>query len=142
MKHYLTFTAAFLGITACGSVPSADATFDMTAPATTMPAVMQQAYVEPEGTSDASLWTTAPNALLSMRRAKAIGVSMDDTRPARLVRRNQLVTVKFVSGALEITTTGRAMGEATEDEAVAILNLNSKKIVNGIVQKDGWVLVQ
>ena len=69
-------------------------------------------------------------------------LSMDDTRPARLVRRNQLVTVKFVSGALEITTTGRAMGEATEDEAVAILNLNSKKIVNGIVQKDGWVLVQ
>ena len=52
------------------------------------------------------------------------------------------MTVKFVSGALEITTTGRAMGEATEDEAVAILNLNSKKIVNGIVQKDGWVLVQ
>ena len=63
MKHQLTFTAAFLGLTACGSVPSADATFDMTAPATTMPAVMQQAYVEPEGTSDASLWTTAPNAL-------------------------------------------------------------------------------
>ncbi len=84
MKHYLTFTAAFLGLTACGSVPSADATFDMTAPATTMPAVMQQAYVEPEGASDASLWTTAPNALLSMRRAKAIGdlltvvVEMDD----------------------------------------------------------------
>ena len=79
-----------------------------------------------------------------VRRTVCVGqeLSMDDTRPARLVRRNQLVTVKFVSGALEITTTGRAMGEATEDEAVAILNLNSKKIVNGIVQKDGWVLVQ
>ena len=79
-----------------------------------------------------------------VRRPVYVGqeLSMDDTRPARLVRRNQLVTVKFVSGALEITTTGRAMGEATEDEAVAILNLNSKKIVNGIVQKDGWVLVQ
>ena len=79
-----------------------------------------------------------------VRRTVYVGqeLSMDDTRPARLVRRNQLVTVKFVSGALEITTTGRAMGEATEDEAVAILNLNSKKIVNGIVQKDGWGLVQ
>ena len=79
-----------------------------------------------------------------VRRTVYVGqeLSMDDTRPARLVLRNQLVTVKFVSGALEITTTGRAMGEATEDEAVAILNLNSKKIVNGIVQKDGWVLVQ
>ena len=79
-----------------------------------------------------------------VRRTVYVGqeLSMDDTRPARLVLLNQLVTVKFVSGALEITTTGRAMGEATEDEAVAILNLNSKKIVNGIVQKDGWVLVQ
>ena len=79
-----------------------------------------------------------------VRRTVYVGqeLSMDDTRPPRLIRRNQLVTVKFVSGALEITTTGRAMGEATEDESVAILNLNSKKIVNGIVQKDGWVLVQ
>ena len=69
-------------------------------------------------------------------------VSLDDTRPARLVKRNQLVTVKFVSGALEITTTGRAMGEAAAEETVSILNLSSKKIVTGIVQKDGWVLVQ
>lgn len=47
-----------------------------------------------------------------VRRTVYVGqeLSMDDTRPARLVRRNQLVTVKFVSGALEITTTGRAMG--------------------------------
>ena len=72
MKNYLTFSAALLGVTACASVPSADATFDMTAPPTTMP-YMQTAYAEPTGTSDASLWTTAPNALLSMRRAKAVG---------------------------------------------------------------------
>ena len=88
----------------------------------------------------------ADNPLIGreVRRTVYVGqeLSMDDTRPPRLIRRNQLVTVKFVSGALEITTTGRAMGEATEDESVAILNLNSKKIVSGIVQKDGWVLVQ
>ncbi|MDX1291805.1 MAG: flagellar basal body P-ring formation chaperone FlgA [Hyphomonas sp.] len=79
-----------------------------------------------------------------VRRTVYVGqeLSMDDTRPPRLVRRNQLVTVKFVSGALEITTTGRAMSEATVDESVSILNLSSKKIVSGIVQKDGWVLVQ
>ena len=83
MKNYLTFSAALLGVTACASVPSADATFDMTAPPTTMP-YMQTAYAEPAGASDASLWTTAPNALLSMRRAKAVGdlltvvVEMDD----------------------------------------------------------------
>lgn len=69
-------------------------------------------------------------------------VTYDDTRPIRLVRRNQTVMLKFVTGGLEITTTGRAMGEAAMDEPVAVLNLNSRKIVNGIVQKDGWVLVQ
>ena len=92
----------------------------------------------------ALVYTDNPLLGREVRRTVYVGqeLSMDDTRPARLVLLNQLVTVKFVSGALEITTTGRAMGEATEDEAVAILNLNSKKIVNGIVQKDGWVLVQ
>lgn len=79
-----------------------------------------------------------------VRRTVYVGqeLSLDDTRPARLVRRNQVVTVKFVSGALEITTTGRAMSEATEGDSVLILNLSSKKIVSGIVQSDGWVLVQ
>lgn len=79
-----------------------------------------------------------------VRRTVYVGqeLSLDDTRPARLVRRNQVVTVKFVSGALEITTTGRAMSEATEGDSVPILNLSSKKIVSGIVQSDGWVLVQ
>ena len=69
-------------------------------------------------------------------------VTLDDTRPVRLVKRNQMVTLKFVTGGLEITTTGRAMGEAAADEPVAVVNLNARKIVNGIVQKDGWVLVQ
>jgi len=79
-----------------------------------------------------------------VRRTVYVGqeITLDDTRPARLIRRNQVVTVKFVSGTLEITTTGRAMGEATEDESISVLNLSSKKIVSGIVQEGGWVLVQ
>ncbi|RAN35052.1 flagellar basal body P-ring formation chaperone FlgA [Hyphomonas pacifica] len=79
-----------------------------------------------------------------VRRTVYVGqeITLDDTRPARLIRRNQVVTVKFVSGGLEITTTGRAMGEATENESISVLNLSSKKIVSGIVQEGGWVLVQ
>ena len=88
----------------------------------------------------------ADNPLIGreVRRTVYVGqeLTLDDTRPARLVRRNQLVTVKFVSGALEITTTGRAMGEATAGETISILNLSSKKIVSGEVQSEGWVLVQ
>ena len=69
-------------------------------------------------------------------------VRLDNTQAPRLVSRNQLVTVKYISGGLEITTTGRAMGEAAANESVTVLNLESRKLVNGVVQQDGWVLAQ
>ncbi|MBY9065764.1 flagellar basal body P-ring formation chaperone FlgA [Hyphomonas sp. WL0036] len=69
-------------------------------------------------------------------------VTLDNTRPARLVTRNQIVTVKYIKGGLEITTTGRAMGEAALNEPVSILNLQSRQLVQGIVQEEGWVLAQ
>lgn len=69
-------------------------------------------------------------------------VTMDNTRPARLVVRNQIVTVKYIHGGLEISTTGRAMGEASLNEPVTVLNLESRQMVQGIVQESGWVLAQ
>ncbi|ABI75840.1 flagellar basal body P-ring formation protein FlgA [Hyphomonas neptunium ATCC 15444] len=69
-------------------------------------------------------------------------VTMDNTRPARLVTRNQIVTVKYIHGGLEISTTGRAMGEASLNEPVTVLNLESRQMVQGIVQESGWVLAQ
>lgn len=69
-------------------------------------------------------------------------ITMDNTRPARLVERNQIVTVKYIQGGLEISTTGRAMGEAALNEPVTVLNLQSRQMVQGIVQESGWVLAQ
>lgn len=69
-------------------------------------------------------------------------VTMENTRPARLVERNQIVTVKYIQGGLEISTTGRAMGEAALNEPVTVLNLQSRQMVQGIVQESGWVLAQ
>jgi flagella basal body P-ring formation protein FlgA len=69
-------------------------------------------------------------------------ISMDNTQPARIVSRNQLVTIKYIRGGLEISMTGRAMGEAAANEDVSVLNLQSRQMVHGIVQKDGWVLAQ
>ena len=59
-----------------------------------------------------------------------------------LVKRNQIVTIKYVSGPLEITTIGRAMGEAGANEAVTVLNQDSRQLVQGIVQEEGWVLAR
>ena len=69
-------------------------------------------------------------------------VTMDNTRPPRLVARNQVVTVKYIKGALEISTTARAMEEAGLNDSVTLLNLQSRQLVHGIVQEGGWVLAQ
>lgn len=69
-------------------------------------------------------------------------ITADNTRAPRLVARNQIVTVKYVLGGLEISTTGRAMGEAALNEPVTVMNLQSRQLVQGVVQENGWVLTQ
>lgn len=66
----------------------------------------------------------------------------ENTQSPRLVTRNQTVTVKYVKGALEITLKGRAMSEAGQGEAVSVMNLQSRQIINGIVTAEGWILAQ
>ena len=79
-----------------------------------------------------------------VRRTVYAGQSIrpQDTRSARLVKRNQLVTLKYMKGPLEISLTGRALGEAGENESVTVLNLESRQVVEGIVQAGGWIWVQ
>ena len=69
-------------------------------------------------------------------------ITTDNTRAPMLVKRNQIVTLKYINGALEITTTGRALGEAGLSESVSVLNPDSRQLVQGIVQEGGWVLAQ
>lgn len=69
-------------------------------------------------------------------------VSMANTQAPRLVTRNQIVTVKYIRGGLEITTSARAMEEGGAHDMVTVLNLQSRKLVSGVVQPDGWVLAQ
>ncbi|MEL6826512.1 MAG: flagellar basal body P-ring formation chaperone FlgA [Pseudomonadota bacterium] len=79
-----------------------------------------------------------------VRRTVYAGQSIrpQDTRSARLVKRNQLVTLKYMKGPLEISLTGRALGEAGENESVTVLNLESRQVVEGTVQAGGWIWVQ
>ena len=79
-----------------------------------------------------------------VRRTVYAGQSIrpQDTRSARLVKRNQLVTLKYMKGPLEISLTGRALGAAGENESVTVLNLESRQVVEGIVQAGGWIWVQ
>jgi len=66
----------------------------------------------------------------------------ENTRSPRLVRRNDVVMIRYVVGALEITATGRALSEAGAGETIAILNIDSRKTLQGVVQPDGGIIVQ
>lgn len=68
-------------------------------------------------------------------------IAAKDTRAPRVVKRNQLVTLKYLKGPLEITLTRRALGEAGVNESVPVLNLESRQTVEGIVQAGGWIWV-
>ncbi|GAB5459088.1 MAG: hypothetical protein Hens3KO_21180 [Henriciella sp.] len=65
-----------------------------------------------------------------------------NTRSRRVIKRNQIVTVKYHIGALEIAMNGRALGEAGVGETVEIMNTQSRKVITGTVTKEGWVNTQ
>ncbi len=69
-------------------------------------------------------------------------ITIENTRAPVLVRRNQVVSVKYIKGGLEITASGRALGDAGVNDPVTVLNQQSKQMVQGIVQESGWVLAQ
>jgi flagella basal body P-ring formation protein FlgA len=79
-----------------------------------------------------------------VRRTVYRGAAIDaqNTRSPRLVTRNQIVTVKYQSRGLEITLSGRAMGEGAAGEAVSVMNLETKKLINGQIMPEGWVLAR
>ena len=96
--------------------------------------------------TDAGTAADADESLLTREVRRTIyagqSITADNTRPPMLVKRNQVVTLKYINGALEITTTGRALGEAGLSESVSVLNPDSRQLVQGIVQEGGWVLAQ
>lgn len=61
--------------------------------------------------------------------------------PPALVERNQLVTLVFRQGALDIRAEGRALGRGAADEAIRVMNLASRSTVSGRVAGPGLVTV-
>jgi flagella basal body P-ring formation protein FlgA len=61
--------------------------------------------------------------------------------PPAMVERNQLVTLVFQAGGLEIRADGRALGRGAEGESVRIMNLSSRSTVSGTIAGPGLVSV-
>ena len=64
-----------------------------------------------------------------------------DIGPAALIDRNQIVTLLFRRGVLEISTEGRALARGGVGDVVRVMNIASRSTVTGIVGADGVVRV-
>jgi flagella basal body P-ring formation protein FlgA len=58
-----------------------------------------------------------------------------------LVKKNSMVTMRYVSGGMEITTTGQAMADGAKGELIEVKNLTSKTLVHAVVENERGVLI-
>ena len=72
---------------------------------------------------------------LEVRRAVYAGhqIMMSDLGPPTLVRRNEIVTMRFRSGAIALRAEGRALGAGGAGEAIDVMNLSSRQTVRAVV---------
>lgn len=64
-----------------------------------------------------------------------------DVGPAAIIERNQIVTLKYNQGGLQIETEGRALGRGGLGDQLRVLNLASRNTVSGRVDQSGAVIV-
>ena len=68
-------------------------------------------------------------------------LSAGDLAAPRLVRRGDQVALVSRRGGVEVRVSGRALGDAGENERVAVENLSSRRVLQGRVGPGGEVLV-
>jgi len=64
-----------------------------------------------------------------------------DLRPAAIIERNSLVTIRYAHGQLMIIADGRAMDRAAAGEALRVMNLSSRTTVTATAAAPGLVTV-
>lgn len=64
-----------------------------------------------------------------------------DVVAQRLVLRGNMVTMKVEAGALLITAQGRAMQDGAKGDVVRVMNLQSNRLIEGIVESSGIVRI-
>ncbi len=69
-------------------------------------------------------------------------VRESDIAPPAVVERNQIVTMIFRRGGLQIATDGRSLGRAGVGERVRVMNLDSRTTVTASVVGPGMVEVR
>lgn len=68
-------------------------------------------------------------------------IRREDLSAPAMVERNQLVTLGYSRGGLQIRAEGRALGRGAVGETIRVMNLASRTTVTGRIGPDGTVLV-
>jgi flagella basal body P-ring formation protein FlgA len=78
-----------------------------------------------------------------LRRALPAGTPLttDALDRAVLVQRGQQVTLVAATGGIEIRAQGKALSDGSEKDRIRVQNVNSLKVVEGIVENSGIVRV-
>ena len=76
-----------------------------------------------------------------LKRALPAGTALTADVLDVLVKRGQQVTLLAMSNTIEIRAQGQALSEGAANDRIRVQNMNSMKIVEGIVEKDGTVRV-
>lgn len=80
---------------------------------------------------------------LAARRSLRAGalINPDDLTAPLMVERQELVTLVYRQGALALTVRARAMDDGAEGQAIDVMNLQSNRVVRGVVTSHGLVHV-
>lgn len=69
-------------------------------------------------------------------------VNLSDVQPPTLIERNQAVVITYKSSSMILSSQGRALSSGARDDLINVLNLQSKRSIQGRVIGPGEVLVQ
>ncbi len=90
-----------------------------------------------------SLSATDVDGMEARRNLRAgAPVRATDITTARLVHRGDSVTIEVVSGALQITSAGRALDDASRGENVRVFNTATNRTIEGVAHAAGRVAIQ
>ncbi len=88
-------------------------------------------------TDAAQLIGYSPRAAISPKRP----IRGSEIASPAMVKKNSMVTMRYVSGSMEITTTGQAMTDGSRGELIEVKNLTSKAVVHAVVENERGVLI-
>ncbi|MFT5005580.1 MAG: flagella basal body P-ring formation protein FlgA [Paracoccaceae bacterium] len=65
-----------------------------------------------------------------------------DVGPPAIINRNDVVTLVFNKGGLQIIAVGRSLGRGSAGEMIRVMNTASRTTISGRIQSDGSIEVQ